>query len=80
LLVSHPAATYFMRIATDSPELGLLEGDVVVVDRSLEPSATDIVVVGIEDESELKFTRFRKVPRVAELWGTVKYIIRKVSG
>jgi len=46
LLIQHPAATCFVRLAGDSMQgAGLYDGDLLIVDRSLEPKHTEIIVV-----------------------------------
>jgi SOS-response transcriptional repressor LexA len=45
LLIQHPAATYYVRLSGDSMKgAGLYDGDILVVDRSLEPKHNDIVI------------------------------------
>ncbi len=78
LLVEHPSSTYFMRVASDTPEFGLEAEDVVIVDRSLPPLKNNLVVAVEAGERELKITRFNKITNQMELWGVVSYIIKKV--
>lgn len=55
LLVRRPAATFFCR--ADGPsmqEAGVHDGDLLVVDRSLEPMAGDVVVATIADGLTVK--------------------------
>ena len=55
LLIQHPAATYFVRLAGDSMQgAGLYDGDLLIVDRSLEPKHTDIVVAVLNGELTVK--------------------------
>jgi DNA polymerase V len=55
LLIQHPAATYFVRLAGDSMQgAGLYDGDLLIVDRSLEPKHTDIVVAILNGELTVK--------------------------
>jgi DNA polymerase V len=45
LLVQHPAATFFMRVAGDSmTPCGIFSGDVLVVDRSLTPKDGSVII------------------------------------
>jgi DNA polymerase V len=45
LCVQHPAATFFLRVRGDSMrDLGIFDGDIVVVDRSLTPRVGMVVV------------------------------------
>lgn len=54
-LVKNPAATFLMRVAGDSmKDAGILHGDVVAVDRSLQPKPGRIVVAAINGEFTIK--------------------------
>lgn len=55
LVVQHPTATFYLRVEGDSMSgIGLKTGDIVSVDRSLEPRHGDIVVGVIDGEFTLK--------------------------
>jgi DNA polymerase V len=55
LLIQHPAATYDVRLAGDSMQgAGLYDGDILVVDRSLEPKYHDIVIAVLNGEFTVK--------------------------
>jgi DNA polymerase V len=55
LLIQHPAATYYVRLAGDSMQgVGLYDGDILVVDRSLEPKHHDIVIAVLDGELTVK--------------------------
>ena len=65
-IVKHPTATFFMRVAGDSMTgAGIFDGDLVVVDRSLEAVSGDIVVAIIDGEFTIK--RFRRSGSTVEL-------------
>lgn len=54
-LINHPAATFFGRVSGDSMiEEGIEEGDILVIDRSLEPLHGDLAVCCVEGEFTLK--------------------------
>lgn len=58
-LVRHPAATFFVRVVGDSMvDADVSEGDVLVVDKSLEPHDGDMAVCFIDGEFALKFISF----------------------
>ena len=60
-LIRHPAATFFGRVAGDSMrDAGVSEGDLLVIDRSLQPSASDMVVCYLDGEFALKTLRFEE--------------------
>jgi DNA polymerase V len=55
LLIQHPAATYYVRLSGDSMKgAGLYDGDILVVDRSLEPKHNDIVIAVLDGELTVK--------------------------
>jgi DNA polymerase V len=71
--VKNPVATHLARIEGDSMvDAGIREGDVVVIDRSVEPGDGDIVVAALNGELTVKRLRVlgkngrRKVWLVAE--------------
>lgn len=54
-LIQHPAATFFGRVSGDSMiEEGIEEGDILVIDRSLEPVNGDLAVCCIDGDFTLK--------------------------
>lgn len=55
LLVKHPVSTYYLRVEGDSmKDAGISPGDIVVVDKSLEPKNGDIVVAALDGDFTLK--------------------------
>lgn len=59
-LVRHPAATFFVRVVGDSMvDADVNEGDVLVVDKSIEPKEGDMAVCFLDGEFALKFISFR---------------------
>jgi DNA polymerase V len=55
LLVSHPAATFFVRVMGDSMQnAGICSGDVLIVDRSLEVLENAIVIAIVNGEFTVK--------------------------
>ena len=58
-LVRHPAATFYGRVVGDSMiDAGVDEGDIVVIDRSLDPRDGDMAVCFVDGEFTLKYLRF----------------------
>ena len=54
-LVQHPAATFFVRVQGDSMiGAGIHHGDLLVIDRSLEPKSGSIVVAVVNGELTVK--------------------------
>lgn len=60
LLIKHPAATFFVRVSGDSMlERGIHDGDLLIVDRSLEASDGSVVIAIIDSELTVKELRRR---------------------
>ena len=54
-LIIHPSATYYVRAQGDSmTAYGIHDGDLLVVDRALEPSHGDIVIAALDGELTCK--------------------------
>ncbi|MEA9393116.1 translesion error-prone DNA polymerase V autoproteolytic subunit [Acerihabitans sp. TG2] len=63
LCVSHPAATYFVRVAGDSMIEGFInEGDMLVVDCALTAKHGQIVIAAIEGEFAVKQLQLTPTP------------------
>ena len=60
-LVRHPAATFYGRVSGDSMiDAGVEEGDILVIDKSLEARDGDMAVCFIDGEFALKYIKFRE--------------------
>jgi DNA polymerase V len=60
-LIRNPATTYFVRVAGDSMQgAGILDGDLMLVDRSLDPEHGRIAVVLVEGEYTVKRLHYEK--------------------
>ncbi len=54
-LIKHPAATFFVRAAGDSMiGAGIHSGDILVVDRALDPGANSVVIAVIDGDLTVK--------------------------
>ena len=57
-LVKHPAATFYGRVVGDSMiDAGVEEGDILVIDRALDPKDGDMAVCFVDGEFTLKYLR-----------------------
>lgn len=55
-LIRHPAATFYAKVVGQSMiEAGIDEGDIVVIDRALDPRQGDVVVAYINGEFTMKY-------------------------
>ncbi len=79
LLVEHPAATFFMRVnGNDLAHAHIVDGDIIVVDRSRTPRRNDIVVTAIDGELIVEEYR-NHTSDDAIGWGVVCGVIRKLK-
>ena len=57
-LIRHPSSTFFLRVSGDSMrDAGILDGDLLVVDRAVEPRHGRVVVAVVEGAFTLKHLR-----------------------
>jgi len=76
LLVKQPTSTFFMKIdGNDWEDRSIFDGDIVVIDRSLDPRKKDLVVATKDDT--FLITPFSKLPTDCVLWGTVTAVIHR---
>ena len=55
LVIENPSATFFVRVAGESmKDIGITDGDILVVDRSIESWGNRIVVAVIDSEFTIK--------------------------
>lgn len=75
-LVKHPDATFFLKMEKEGPEGSNIEtGDILVVDRSLDPKRGRLVVVA--QEGELRVENFSKSDEEITIWGVVVGLLRR---
>ncbi len=56
LLIKNPQATFLLKVSGDSmSEAGILPGDMVIIDRSLEPKGGDIVIAEVDGNWTMKY-------------------------
>ncbi len=60
-LIKHPAATFFVKVTGDSMiEAGIHSGDILIVDRSLEPTDKKVVIAVVDGNLTVKRLRKKK--------------------
>lgn len=60
-LIKHPASTFYGRVRGDSMiDAGVHDGDILVIDKSLEPRSGDMAVCFIDGEFTLKYIQIEK--------------------
>lgn len=63
-LIDHPAATFYAKVVGNSMiDAGISEGDIVVIDRAVDPEQDDIVVVFLDGEFTIKYIDFSELKR-----------------
>lgn len=59
-LIAHPSATFFVRVSGESMiDAGIQDGDILVVDRSLDARHEDIVIATLDGEFTVKRLVYR---------------------
>jgi DNA polymerase V len=54
-LIDHPAATFFVRVKGDSMTgVGIYSGDLLIVDRAINPTSGSIVIAVVDGEITVK--------------------------
>jgi DNA polymerase V len=54
-LINHPAATYYVRVKGESMiNAGIHDGDLLIVDRSLEPRDNKVVIAVVDGQLTVK--------------------------
>ena len=54
-LIQHPAATFFVRVKGESMiQAGIHSGDILIVDRAIEPEDGKVVIAAIDGELTVK--------------------------
>lgn len=81
LVVKNPPATFFVRVAGDSmKDAGIASGDILVVDRSLEPRSGKIVVAILDGEFTVKKIHFETSGAITLVAANPAYAPIKISG
>ncbi|MDB5185321.1 MAG: peptidase [Candidatus Saccharibacteria bacterium] len=76
LLIQHPSSTYLFRIAGHGHEsYGLFDGDIAVIDRGLQPRASDLVLAW--QPAGFIICLFGKLQLHDSLWGVVSTTIHQ---
>lgn len=76
LLITHTATTYLMRLSGDEWQaLGIFDGDILIVDRSLDARPNDLVVWTKADRFIISYKH--AVDEAAPVWGVVASAIHQ---
>lgn len=82
-IITHPAATFFLRVEGGSLESqGIKDGDLLVVDKAVTPSKKSLVIT--TRDNELTIEPYHKSsytllnPHPYQIWGIVTHVIHKI--
>lgn len=79
LVIKHPEATFFARVEGDSmQDEGIAEGDILIVDKAVEPFDGCLAISYIDGEFTLKRVRMQK-ERIVLIPANPKYPAIEVS-
>ena len=57
-LISHPASTFFAHVSGNNmKQAGIIDGDILIVDTSIEPSDYKVVIASLGNELSVKIYR-----------------------
>lgn len=60
-LITNPASTFYARVkGTSMKDAGIMDGDILVIDKSLEPKDGDTAICFIDGEFTLKYIKIDK--------------------
>jgi repressor LexA len=55
-LLNNPTSSYLLKVSGDSmQDAGIVEGDIVIIDKSLNPKTNDIVVAEVDNDWTMKY-------------------------
>lgn len=72
ILVKNPFTTYFIRASGNKYQI--TDGDILVVDKSIEPEENKLVIV--EQNGRLEIDKFQTKSNKT-IWGIITFIIKK---
>jgi DNA polymerase V len=75
LLIRHPAATFLLRAkGEDSKNLGICSGDILVIDRSIQPGDNALVVAAVEGTLRLSRVRAKNGKLLLPIGGEARVV------
>jgi DNA polymerase V len=77
LLISHPAATFFVRVEGNWDEARLKDRDILIVDRALTPKTGSLVLAVVNGQFTINRLSRLKSETDCQIWGVVTYVIHK---
>ena len=78
LLIRHSASTYLFRVqGSEWQTSGIFDDDVAIIDRSLDPRRSDMVLWWNKDSDEFSISTHKLVPEDALVWGIITATIHQ---
>jgi len=80
VLIENANATFYVRIGDNAfKAFGIVENDVLIIDKSIEPIANSLALV--TEGADFKIHRFSKKASETplQIWGVITYIIKSVK-
>jgi DNA polymerase V len=78
LLIEHTASTFLFRVRGEAwADLGIMDGDVAIVDRALSARKSDLVVWWGEDGAEFAISYAKHMPAEVRAWGVITATIHQ---
>ena len=78
LYIKHPAATIFMKVDTDRYRtMGIYNGDLLIVDRSVNITSTSLVVY--ENEGDFVIGKVCNIEKEVQITGAIINVIHTVK-
>lgn len=78
LLIQHPISTFLFRIrGSEWEHMGIFNNDLAIVDRALDPRATDLVIWWQEGEQNFAISSYKRMPEGATTWGVITTVIHQ---
>lgn len=84
-LVKHPTSTFFMRSSVNEETESIYSGDILVVDRSINPKEGSLIVAVVNGEFQIQrimqknnmLSLFHHPTVEFQVWGVITYVIHK---
>lgn len=78
LLIEHSVSTYYFRIRGNNwQDVGIMDGDIAIVDRALNARPTDLVIWWREGDDGFSVSTTKDIPKDVSSWGVVTATIHQ---
>lgn len=78
LLIEHSISTYYFRVRGNHwQEVGIMDGDIAIVDRALDARATDLVIWWQDGGESFSVGTPKTMPKEVSAWGVVTAVIHQ---